>query len=85
MFAAPFGNDGSELHQLLYLPDREVDAVLAGRDISDVRREPAGVGGQCASSEAWAGGLDSSASEVISSWPWAAVSSTSVASSAERA
>jgi len=40
---------------------------------------------QCASSEAWAGGRDSSASEVISSGPWAADSSTSVASSAERA
>ena len=35
---------------------------------------------QWASSEACAGGRDSSASEVISSWPWAASSSTSVAS-----
>ena len=40
---------------------------------------------QCASSEACAGGRDSSASEVISSGPRAASSSTSVASSAERA
>ncbi len=47
--------------------------------------ERADVLAQCASSEACAGGRDSSASEVISSGPWAASSSTSVASSAERA
>ena len=40
---------------------------------------------QCASSAAWAGGRDSSASEVSSSTPREASSSTSVASSAERA
>jgi hypothetical protein len=40
---------------------------------------------QWASSEAWAGGRDSSASEVISSVPRAAASSTSVASWDERA
>ncbi len=50
------------------------------------RKEPGdALSRQCASSEACAGGRDSSASEVISSGPWAAASSTSVASSAERA
>ena len=43
------------------------------------------LGGQCGSSALDAGGRDSSASEVIASWPRAACSSTSVASSEERA
>jgi hypothetical protein len=61
-----------ELHQLLHPAEVEVDAVRKGVP-------------QCASPLAWAGGRDSSAREVISSWPWAAASRTSVASWAERA
>ena len=49
------------------------------------RAVTAGHRGQWASPEACAGGRDSSASEVISSCPCAASSSTSVASWAERA
>ena len=59
-------------------------STLADEYLKFLGREP-GVRPQCASSEACAGGRDSSASEVISSGPWAASSSTSVASSAERA
>ena len=55
---------------------------------SSPRRSSVGLdesGAQCASSAAWAGGRDSSASEVISSVPRAASSRTSIASCSVRA
>ena len=67
----------AEFKRLVLVPRKEPRRLSRPRG--------SGAVAQCASSEACAGGRDSSASEVISSWPWAASSSTSVASWAERA